>query len=205
MQQAVDVIEPTIQQVQQLLQERSPVYEPINLQRTIAILKEMPPSLLQNIHYFESIIPWQEPYILALVPVLNGIPKASTMAEKKQWNDFLNLFFERILRTDQFAFNGQDIIHEGPLAQIVGLSESMSKGYFFHISLEEELKKVPIETFKRRLPSAEVLAADAVGENIEKIRKGVQRGYESNLRLLNWAVVIYAYVKWLSNPWEKVN
>lgn len=205
MQQALDLIEPTIQQVLQLLQEQSPVYESVNLQRAIGILKELPPSLQQNISYFEHILPWQEPYIQALIPVLNGIPKASTITDKKKWNDFLNLFFERILRTNQFAFNSQDIIHEGPLAQIVGLSESMGKGYFFHVSLEEELKKVPFDVLKRRLPPEQLQATEAIASNIEKIRKGIERGYESNMRLVNWAVVLYAYVKWLSNPWDKVS
>ena len=203
MEHALELIDQLVPQIEQLLQERSSLYEPVNLQRAIGILRELPSPLQQNINYYQDIIPWQQPYIQSLIPVLNGIPRASTIMDKRKWNDFLNIFFEKILRTNQFAFNTRDIVNEGPLAQIVGLSESMAKGFFFHISLEEELKKISYDVIKRRLPSEHLQAVETIREGIEDIRKGIERGYQSNMRLLNWAVVIYAYVKLLSNPWEK--
>ena len=203
MEQARGLIDQLVPKIEQLLQEQSSLYEPVNLQRAIAILRELPSPLQQNITYFQSIIPWQQQYIQSLVPVLNGIPRATAMEDKKKWNAFLNIFFEKVLRTEQFAFNSQDILHEGPLAQIVGLSESMGRGFFFHVSLEEELKKVSYDVIKRRIPAENVQVVEDIREGIENIRRGIERGYHSNMRLVNWAVIMYSYVKWLSNPWEK--
>lgn len=203
MEHALLLVEPTAAQVLELLQEHSDLYESINLQRAIAILQELPPALHKNIAYLEQILPWQEEYCLNLVPVLNSIPRAKSVEERKAWAGYLDQFFRKILRNDQLAFNSGDIINEAHQAHVSGLSESMAKGFFFHVSLEEELKKISYEILKQRLPSDAVQKVEHIYGNVEVIKKGVERAYAGNMRMVNWVVVMFAYVKWLSSKWEK--
>ena len=203
MEQALALIPGTVEMVEQVLQEQSSLHEPMNLQRAITILNALPDALRQNLAYADEILAWQDAGISSLVPVMNKIPRARSPDDEKYWKQHINAFFEKVLRNDQFGFKYHDVLNEGPLAQISGLSESTGQGFFFHVTMEEELKKVNYETMKQRLPPEKVAVVEAIRENIELIRKGVERGYQGNMRMVNWALVMYAYVKWLSNKWEK--
>ncbi len=200
---AFHLVQPTIEEVMSLLTDQTSLYEQVNLQRALTMLNELLVPLKKNIDYADEIVAWQENWIQQTIPVLNGIPRSKTAEEKNAWNRHFSDFFEKILRNSEFGFNYHDIINEAHLDHIRGLDEGMSKGFLLHITLEEELKKVNYETLKARLPPETVQFLEHVRGNIEIIKRGVERAYQGNMRMVQWTLMMYAYVKWLTNPWEK--
>ncbi|MDP3734473.1 MAG: hypothetical protein Q8R37_04540 [Nanoarchaeota archaeon] len=195
---AITLISPTIEEVKALLQKQSSLYETINLQRTIQLLKEIPLVLVNNARYLERIQQWQATSPAAMASLLNKIPALRAAHEKMQTNQQIKDLFAFLLRNQQFMFLAQDIVHEGPVAQINGLAESMEKGFFFHISLEEEYNKISFDTLKSRIPPAELEKFTVIEQNIKLIKKAVDAAYQANMRQVNLAVVLYSYVKWLT-------
>jgi hypothetical protein len=159
--------------------------------------------LKKNIDYAEEILNWQENWIAQTIPVLNRIPGSKTVEEKAVWNRHFSDFFEKVLRNGEFSFNYHDLVNEAYLDHIRGLDEGMGKGFLLRITLEEELKKVNYETLKARLAPETVEFLEHVRGNVEVIRRGVERSYQANMRMVQWSLVMYAYIKWLTNPWEK--
>lgn len=198
MKTALQNVEPTIEKVKNLIAEKNEVHEPINLQRTLQILNEMPAPLQENTQFAQEIMALQENFAAELTGVLNKIPQLKTMEEKKEYNNKLDQTFQKILRNNAFTFNYKDVVNEAQLEHIKALSESMEKGYFFNVTLEEELKKMKFEELKLRIPQKKLEEAENIKKEIDTIKKGVERAYEVNMRMLNWAVILYAYVRWLS-------
>ncbi len=197
MQQALGLIPSAVERLQLMLSRKDSLHEPFNIQRAIQILQELPPVLQQNIAYVEEILPWQDGFVEQFVAVLNKIPQLRTPEEKAYSNQQLNALFQTMLCNKEFAFNFQDVVNEAHLAHIVGLSESMGKGFLFHITLEEELKKIPYPILQQRLPASHVAEVEEIRSSIERIRKGVERAYDANMRMVQLSVVMYAYVKWM--------
>jgi hypothetical protein len=90
------------------------------------------------------------------------------------------------------------VVSEGQVSRVKDLGESMEKGFFFHVLLEEEIKKQSFELIKSRLSPEKVRRIDALRMSVEHIRKGVEAAYDMNMRMLQWSLVIYGYIKWLS-------
>ncbi len=201
--QAFYLVQPTIEEMMSLLSDQSSVYEEVNVQRALTILNELLVPLKRNLDYAEEIIGWQENWIAQTIPVLNGIPRSKTAEDKAAWNKHFSDFFEKILRNSAFSFNYADVINEAHLDHIRGLDEGLGKGFLLRISLEEELKKVNYETLKARLPLPTAEFMEHLRGNVDVIKKGVERAYQGNRRMVQLALVMYAYVKWLTNPWEK--
>jgi len=199
MAEAVELIEPTIQEVQALLRSKDPVYEPINLQRAINMLREIPPPLLNNLNYAKVIFIWQEDLIQEFAPLFNSLAqlKDRSYEERVTINQKLNEIFERLLRNNVIAFNYKDIIYEAQTSRMNDLLESIERGFFFHIGLEEELKKIDFEFIKRRIPVEKLNTVQHTRDKIAKIKKGVNAAYDINIRMMNWALVVYSYIKWL--------
>jgi len=106
---------------------------------------------------------------------------------------------KEILRNKEFGFQDEDIISEAQISHIVGLNESLASGFLFHFTLEEELKKVDFETIKPRISQNRLQEDAVIRENVFKIRRGVERAYDINMRMVNLALVMYSYVKWLTS------
>ena len=202
MEQSLELLQPTVEMVEALLSEDSSLYEAINLERAIGILRSLPEPVRKNISYCDEILAWQEPFISFIIPVLNNIPKSKGVEDERRWKQDVNSFFEKVLRNGEFGFNYSDVLSETQLAAITGLHESMTQGFFFHVTIEEELKKINYDTIRGRLPQEKVQAVEAIRENVEIIKKGIERGYQGNMRMVNWALVMFAYVRWLGNKWE---
>ncbi len=194
--QGLAAIDPTLQQVKQILAEKSSVHEAVNVQRTLQILEGLPLPLFSNLRYLEEIARWQEQGINEFVAVLNSIPRLRTQEEKKSCDEKLSMVFEKVLRNSNLQFHFQDVIHEAQLAHIIGLQEGLAKGYLFHISLEEELKKASFEAVKLRLPPSEVERAEQIKDSVGVIKRAVERAYQANFRMVQWATLLYAHVKW---------
>ena len=197
--QAISLIDPTIEQIKLLIQGQSPLHEPISLERSVQLLKIIPAALQNNLSYLQQVQVWQSSSPAEIAGVLNQIPKLRTADEKMRVNEQVKGLFQFLLRNPNFAFQAQDMIHEGPVAQINGLAESMEKGFFFHVSLEEEYKKVDFATIKRRIPRQDLEKTAEIENHIRMIKKGLDAAYGANMRMVNLAVVLYSYVKWLSN------
>lgn len=196
---ALQLIDPAIIEMQNMLMERDPIHEEVNIQRAIQILMEIPPALRNNQAYVSEIMAGQDQFPAQITALFNKIPQLRGQEEKVACNTQVNQVFQKVLRHNQFGFHYSDIIHEGQVAQLTGLDEGMSKGFFFHISLEDELKKIDYNTLKSKLPEEKVAEVERLRENIVLIRKGVERAYQANMRMVNTALVLYAYVKWLTN------
>lgn len=197
--ESVALVEPTIEMIRSLAQLESPLYEAVSLQRAIQALAPVTAALESNLSYLQQVQVWQATSSSALTALLNQIPKLRTQEEKLRVNDDIKGLFQFLLRNQGFVFYAPDMVHEGPVAQVNGLIETMQKGAFFHVSLEEEYKKVDVNTIKRRVPAEELQRVDAIEQNILKIKKGIDTAYNANMRMVNLSVVLYSYVKWLSN------
>jgi len=197
--QTITLVEPTIEMIKSLAQLESDLYESVSLQRAVQALSPITAALESNLGYLQQVQVWQATSSSQLTSLLNQIPKLRTQEEKIRVNDQVKGLFQFLLRNQGFVFQAQDMVHEGPVAQVNGLVESMQKGFFFHRSLEEEYKKVDFATVKRRVPTEELKRVEEVEQNILKIKKAADTAYNANMRMVNLSVILYSYVKWLSN------
>ena len=197
--QALALINPTLEKVKHLAAEEDAVHEPVNLQRTTQILSAIPNSLLATLEFSREIADFREEFFKNASGLLNQVPRLRTNEEKKAVNEKISALFEKILRNKEFGFNYTDVVNESHVSNVNGLHESMLKGYFFHISLEEELKKASFEVIKERIPADKLQQVDEIAAHIATIKKGVERAYDINMRMVNSAIQLYSCVKWVMN------
>jgi hypothetical protein len=197
---ALEQIPSAIADIQALENLKDPDYELVNLQRATAMLKEIPPFLLTNLNYARDIGDWQQGFVEGFASLFNIIPnlKNKGQEEKVAVNNKLNSIFEKILRSDNLSFNYRDVVSEGQKSRMADLSESMAKGFFFKVLLEEEIKKQSFELIRSRIPGEKLRKIDFIRMKIDDIKKGVDTAYDLNFRMINWALVVYGYIKWLS-------
>jgi len=189
------LIEPTINTVKELLIQKDRIHEPIDLQRTIQILKTVPVPLLNNIAYLKDIHLWQNESLNQAAELLNMIPKLNTKEERNDVNEKINKIFEKILRNKEMCFNCADIIHEGHTSNLNALSESLANGFLFHTTLEEELKKLDFNSIRLRIPPEKLKEAGDIEKNVLEIRKAVEQTYNINMRMINYAAILYSCIK----------
>ena len=192
---AIALVLPAIEEIQQIASKENPIYEPINMKRAVNIIKESWPALIKNIEYIEKISEEKRQLLAEFSQTLNLIPQLKTEQEKEEYNRKLNAVFENVLRSKEFRFNFQDIINEMHKENVSGLSKSMAEGYFFHIRLEEEIRKDRFEVIRKRVPPAELEQVEKIARMIDKIEKGVLAAHCYNLRMVELAVHLYAMVK----------
>lgn len=198
-QQTIATLWETIPVVNQLSQEQNPQYEQINVERALRILQETEQPLLQNLQYIQEMVQWQQFSLESNIPILNGIPRLRSAEQKAATNDHLKKMFAKLLRNEEFFFRHNDVINEAHMNHVAGLSEGMEKGFLMHITLEEELKKLTYAIIKQRLPEEEQQRLEMLKEKISALKQGVDRAYQANMRMVKYAAVMYAYVKWLSS------
>ncbi|MEW5896540.1 MAG: hypothetical protein AB1668_02510 [Nanoarchaeota archaeon] len=182
--------------VKRIMQENNPLFEAVNMERTSGILDEISLPLQKNQQFAEKTSLWQDVISSQFTGAVNSIPNLRTEAEKQQTNAIFQNLFSKILRNEQFGFAFQDIVNEAHTTRIQQLDEGMEKGFLFHISLEEELTKASFEAIKSRIPSEILQRVDDQHQHIKTIRRGIERAYGSNKRLVNLAVVMYSYIRW---------
>lgn len=182
--------------VKRILRENSSLYEAVNLERTLSILDEISLPLQKNQQFAEKMCLWQEVISSEFTGAVNSIPNLQSTAEKQQTNALFQKLFSKILRNEQFSFTFQDIVNEAHTSRIEQLDEGMEKCFLFHISLEEELTKASFEAVKKRIPPEKLQEVNEQHQHIKIIRKGIERAYKSNKRLVNLAVVMYSYIRW---------
>lgn len=198
MTKALEQIQPAVEAITGILQERNPVYETINLQRTVNILSDLLPALHNNLVYADGIALWQQQLVPEATTILNKIPNLQLLEEKKIYDQRLQAIFQKILRNNDFRFNARDIVNEGEVTIISDLCESMTNGLFFHIPLEEEIQKKNFAEIKLRIPAEKLSQVEAIRGQLLEIKKGVERAYDMNMRLLTLALHFYAHIKFVT-------
>jgi hypothetical protein len=195
MTKALDIIPETVNEIV-ALSKSGKNFEAINLKRACSGLNEITAPLEKNMEYATKLIAFQETFILKVTDLLNQIPKLKTEPEKKAFDETMSGFFGKILRNkSDFIFAYSDIINEAHIARINNLIESITHGSFFHVPIEEYLKKQEGKDLVKS-QSVEAAAVDSITKKLIIIKEGVDRAYETNMRMLNMAVVLYAYIKW---------
>lgn len=197
MSKSLELIPRTVEEIDSLPPDEE-IYEQISLKRARSVLQELPEALQKNIQYAQLIFEAQELLISQITFLLNKVPELRTTEEKVDYDQQMSIIFEMILRNGRdFRFNFIDIVHEGPLAQITNLVEGLSQNFFFHVQLEEYLKKQDFGAISQRISPAEIEKVNCISQQIVEIQKGVQRAHDLNMRMTNLAVVLYSYIKWL--------
>ncbi len=201
MELALLLVEPTLEQVATLAAEKNEeLHEPASLVRAKQILDEVPPAMDQNLQFARVINEWQNLFFQETVEIFNALPKLRMQEEKIAYNERLNEIFRMILRNKEFAFNFWDLVHEAHVSHVDGLIESLNKGFIFHFTLEEELQKRSFEQIKHRIPGNRLEEVEKIKRKVMAINNGVQRAYNFNRRMVDLAVYLYSYIKWLSQP-----
>ncbi len=175
------------------------LYEPINLLRTLQMLQQIPAPLANNIQYLKEVLSMQAQLINESAPLLNAIPSLNTREEKAKADAALSGFFEKILRNREFFFRHQDIVYEAQTSIMSALEESMSKGYFFHVTLEEEMVKADFASIKLRIPAENLNEAEEIRQKLLRIKRGVDSAYNANMKMVTCAVLLYSCVKWANS------
>jgi len=190
-------IEPALKEIG-IFNPADTLLEPINIKRAIGILREVEPSLKNNIAYAQQMLTLQQTMIKELAEAMNALHDSKSQKEIALCNDRFSSVFEKILRNDKlFAFKHDDLIFEAHREHIDDLGRMIPNGYFFHVLLEEEIKKQPFEEISRRLPKSMVAQSERIASYAKEIEKGVDAAYYHNMRMVNLALLLYAYVKWL--------
>jgi len=196
--EGIGLVAPTVDKIKSLLARNDVLYEAINLQRGVTIVEEMERPLEKELNYVLALLVWQETMMAELVTLFNTLPKLRDSMEKTRANQQLNDVFKRLLRNEDMRFEYADIIHEAQVSHITGLQESMQKGFFFHYTLEEELKKVGLDTIRLRIPKQQMEEVEEIARNITLIKRSIDKAYGINLRMIGMALVLYTYVKMLT-------
>jgi hypothetical protein len=111
------------------------------------------------------------------------------------YNNKLNIIFQKILRNKEMYFNFEGIINEANTEHLNALSTSMENGFLFHLLLEEEINKIKFNIIKNRIPKEELERIEKIKQKVSDIKKGVDRAYENNMRMVQLAVILYSYIK----------
>jgi hypothetical protein len=195
---SINLINPAINEIKAVMDKNDPLYEAINLQRAVNMLDEVYAPLVNNLNYANEIISCQEELIKEITEILDLLPGIKNMEEKMKINQKFNVIFQKILRNGEFKFNYLDIINEGKFNRIKDLYDSLINGFFFHVTVKEHLEKQGFNAIKERIPDSELESSEQITGKVFDIKRGIQRAYECNHRMINLAVVLYSYIKVLA-------
>ncbi len=196
---ALEELKSSMGQISSLLARNDALHEPINLLRTLQMLQQIPTPLENNIHYLKDVLSMQAQLINESAPLLNSIPSLNTREEKEKADAMLSGFFEKILRNKEFFFRHQDIIYEAQTSIVGALEESMSKGYFFHVTLEEEMGKDDFAKIRCRIPAESLAEVEEIRHSLGTVKDGVDAAYKANMKMVTCAVLLYSCIKWANS------
>ena len=192
---ALRLLGPALLALRQLLSKSDPVHEPVNLNRTVQNLNALEAPLLKNLEYARNILDFQQQFMGRAGALLNSISLLRTNEEKQAANAEVSSCFEKVLRNSGFSFSHQDLIFEAHTGVVRDLAESLSKGYLFHVTLEEELKKLVFADIKKRISAGDLAEAEAIEADVRQIKEGVDAAYRLNMHMVEWAVIFLSIIK----------
>ena len=192
---ALRLLGPVLLALRQLLSKANPVHEPVNLNRALQSLNALEAPLLKNLEYARNIFDFQQQFMGCTEVLVNSISRLKTNEEKQAANAEISSCFEKVLRNSGFSFSHQDLIFEAHTGVVRDLAESLSKGYLFHVTLEEELKKLTFADIKKRISAGDLAEADSLEADVRQIKEGVDAAYRLNMHMVEWAIIFLACVK----------
>lgn len=193
------IIKPTLEGFSVLLEKKDSDYAPINIVRAHKLVSEVNEPLLINLRYAEEIFAWQEEFVKEATLIFNSLPGARSQEKKLELNNRLNALFQKVLRNKEFTFMYSDLVNEAEVEHMKGLRDMISNGFLFYIKMEEELNKVGFNSIKKRIPLDKLKNSEALGDNVSKIKMGVDTAYQINMNMISWSVLLYSYVKVLKS------
>lgn len=199
MARSLEVLPGLIEEVRRLHAERDPTYELINIERTLAMLTNIEAPLRNNLAFAGEIAQWQEPSLGNIAATLNRFSSHRNRQERAALDQELGLHLSNLLRSDAFAFNAAGIVDEEHIKLASDLGESMSRGFLFHFTVEDELRKRTFSQIQYRISPEKLARIEAIAAKVREVRAGVDRAYAVNMHLLEWSLVLYAYARWLGN------
>ena len=162
------------------------------------MLNEVPIALMNNIAFTRAILTWQESALDEILAILNSIPHIQTDEQRKIINDGLSAVYGKLLRNDQrFGMHYIDIIGEQQMSRMSNLIESMEQGFLFHISLENQLKRTHFTDIIEHVPKDAFIKIESIYSQIEIVKRGVDAAHACNIRMVEWALVLYSFMKWM--------
>lgn len=196
---SIEPLELALAKLNELLSRNDPLYEPVNLSRAIQILKPLAMHLVNNLKYARDVLALQHEFVARAALLLNSIPSLHTSEEKSRINAELSAYFEHILRNKGFSFAYQDIVYEAQIIVAHDLVECFRKGYVFHVTLEEEIKKATFADIKSRIPVDRLREVKDIKRNISIVKEGIEQAYSLNMRMISWAIVLLSFIKWATS------
>lgn len=198
MERSLSQIPLTAQAIVGLANSGDPLYEMQNLQRALTMLNEVPLAMIANIEFANKLLAWQEQSLDEILSIMNSIPHIQTDEHRKMINDAISNIYSFLLRNDQrFGMHYIDIVGEAQKARMENLMESMEQGFFFRISLENQLKRTHFSDIIEQVPKENFVRVESIYSQIELIKRGVDIAYTANLRCVEWALILYAMMKWM--------
>lgn len=195
MSQALELIPNTIKEIEEL-PKGSGDYELLNIKRACSALTEIFEPLKNNITFAMDISEWQDSSIIEMAALLKGIPALRSNDEKMVFEKRIGAVVEKVLRNrEDFMFNANDIINEAHTSRGNYLKECVDKGSFFHVKLEEYIQRQDFNAIAKRLPKEDLERFNSINKNITVIKEGLERAYESNMRMISFAITFYAFIK----------
>jgi hypothetical protein len=193
------LIQPTFDALTIIDNAKDKQFEVINLERSLQVLSELPGPYEKNIAFFQDIAGFQNQAAEELFAVLSRL-QSFKEGEEGEVNAAINAVFRRLLRGDDFTFVFKDILYEAQRDHAQGLAKSMREAFLIHVPLELSLKHPSVAQIRAQLPQEKLKVIDMLSDNAQAIALGVERAYACNLRMIEWSILIYAYVKWRNNP-----
>ena len=199
----LEIMEKTAEIIPQAMQEiidlskKSQNLEQINLKRVYTNLQEIQTHLQANIQFVKLIFSWQFPATGRITGLINRMPSLKTKDDKMKFNSDVSPIFETILRNKNFNLAYGDIVYEAHREGIKTIIQSMEEGTFFHVEVDEQLKKTSFSVIRKRLQQDELEIFDSIAAKTAEIKKGVDTAYDINTRMIRFAVQLYSYMKWL--------
>lgn len=198
MQAGLAQVQPVIEEIQKLLERKDGDFEDVNLLRALKMIAENPSALYHNIHFAQQILGWQEEAARELTQIFNKMPELKMQEEKLEYNERLNKVFEKLLRGKEFCFRFEDLVHEMHVEHLNDLKTILPRGYLFKITVEEDLNKVDFSVIKKRIPRSKLDISERILGQVLEVQRGAEAAYRMNMKMIEWAVLLYAYVKFLS-------
>lgn len=199
MSKTFEMIPAVIQEITDLAKTNSSNLELVNLKRAVSELQALPAGLKNNIDYLQKILSMQESIVPKLTLLMNTIPSLKTKEDKILYDKTIGVIFADILRNNEtFAFYSKDIVNEAHLARKDAAAEIMSTKAFFKVKMDEYLKKLTFEQISKRIPQEELAKVDEISKKIMEIKSCIEKVYNLNMKLIEFAVTFYAYIRWIS-------
>ena len=179
------------------LSEKSQNAEQINLKRAYTNLQEIQKHLTVNLGFAKLVFSWQFPATGRITGLINKMPALKTREDKMKFSSEVSPIFETVLRNDKFCLMFMDMVHEAHIEGIKAVVQSTEEGTFFHVEVDEHLKKTSFSERRKRLQQDELARFDSIAAKVAEIKNGVDTAYDVNKRMIGFAVQLYSYMKWL--------